>query len=112
MLRQTTPHLIDNIETLTAATIEGPETTVGQPHSNNMSWQLPVFLGTIGSSKAVANLQLERHTFGRSVAPEDDRTPKAFPADLWGSLPDDTHGRAIWKRRSACLTRDSVSKAL
>jgi hypothetical protein len=47
-----------------------------------MSWQLPVFLGTIGSSKAVANLQLERHTFGRSGAPEDDRTPKAFPADL------------------------------
>ena len=40
------------------------------------------------------------------------RTPKTFPADLWGSLPKDTHGRAVGSRGSACLTCDSASKAL
>ena len=73
-----------------------------------MSWQLPVFLGAAGSRKSVANLQLEGHTFGQSVAP-DDRTPTTFPADLWGSLLEETRGRAVGKRGSACLTRDSAA---
>ena len=73
--------------------LEGPEIALGQPRSDDMSWGTAVSLGCSNPpNKNVAIWQLEFRT------PENDRTQKTFPADLWVSRPQDTQGNAIGKR--------------